>query len=258
MKIQPKISLVGAGPGDPELFTLKGIKALQSAEVVLYDALVSEELLNYAPNALKVFVGKRAGKHYQSQDQINKLMIDFAFSHGHVVRLKGGDPFIFGRGHEELQYASKFSIPCVVVPGLSSATSLATLQNIPLTKRNMTQSFWVTTATNKMGKLTRDIRFAVESNATLVILMGMGKLSEITKIFKAFGKEDMPVAVINNGSLSNEKIAVGKISNIIDLVKEEGLSTPATIIIGDVVSLHQNYQISQEKYSSESYQLQSA
>lgn len=241
MSIYSKITLVGAGPGDPELFTIKGINVLKKADVVLYDALVCPELLDYAPNALKVFVGKRAGKHYHSQQEINEMMVSYAFSHGHVVRLKGGDPFIFGRGHEELMHAEKFGIECEIVPGLSSATSLATLQQIPLTKRDVTQSFWVTTATNKAGKLTRDIRFAVESNATLVILMGMGKLKEISNIFKAFGKEDMPVAVINNGSLPNEKVAIGNINNICEIAKEKGLSTPAIIIIGEVVGLHREY-----------------
>lgn len=247
MQQEIKITLLGAGPGDPDLFTIKGIKVLKTAGVVLYDALVSKELLKYAPNAKKVFVGKRAGKHSLKQEEINDLIVQYAFSHGHVVRLKGGDPFIFGRGHEELTYASRFGIPCEVVPGISSATSLATLQSIPLTKREITQSFWVTTATNKLGKLTQDIRCAVESNATLVILMGMGKLSEITQIFRDFEKGKMPVAVVNNGSMYNEKIAVGTIDTICKIVEEKGLSTPATIIIGEVVRFHNQFTVPIEK-----------
>ena len=242
MSMNAKLSLVGAGPGDPELFTIKGIKTLSKADVVLYDALVSPELLDYAPKeALKVFVGKRAGKHHFSQDKINELIIEYAFSHGHVVRLKGGDPFIFGRGHEEKKYVERFGIPCEIIPGISSATSLATLQHIPLTKRNITQSFWVTTATNSAGKLTRDIHFALESSATLVILMGMGKLAEIVRIFENFGKKDMPIAIINNGSLESERIAVSTIKNICNVVKEKRLGTPATIIIGEVVKLHPEF-----------------
>ncbi|UZR93108.1 uroporphyrinogen-III C-methyltransferase [Chondrinema litorale] len=242
MNINAKLSLVGAGPGDPELFTVKGINTLKKADVVLYDALVSPELLDYAPEeALKVFVGKRAGKHHYSQDEINELIIQYAFSHGHVVRLKGGDPFIFGRGHEEKTFVERYGIPCDIVPGISSATSLATLQQIPLTKRHITQSFWVTTATNSAGKLTRDIHYALESSATLVILMGMGKLNEITRIFESFGKADMPIAIINNGSLESERVAVGTIKNICEVVKEKGLGTPATIIIGEVVRLHPEF-----------------
>ncbi|MEM1137354.1 MAG: uroporphyrinogen-III C-methyltransferase [Bacteroidota bacterium] len=242
MNINAKLSLVGAGPGDPELITLKAIKTIGKADVVLYDALVSTELLDYAPKkALKLFVGKRAGKHYYSQAKINELILQYAYSHGHVVRLKGGDPFIFGRGHEEKDYIETFGIPCEVIPGLSSATSLATLQQVPLTKRNITQSFWVTTATNSAGKLTRDIHYAIKSSATLVVLMGMGKLTEIIDIFTTFGKANMPIAVINNGSLKSEKVAVGTIQDIYQSVKVKNLSTPATIIIGEVVRLHPEF-----------------
>ncbi|MGZ3946313.1 MAG: uroporphyrinogen-III C-methyltransferase, partial [Mucilaginibacter sp.] len=119
---EPRITLVGAGPGDAELITLKGVKALQTADVVLYDALVNEELLDFAPpHAQKVYVGKRSGDHSFSQEAINKLMIDYALNYGHVVRLKGGDPFVFGRGYEELDHAASYSIPAQVIPGISSS-----------------------------------------------------------------------------------------------------------------------------------------
>ncbi|MEL6843744.1 MAG: SAM-dependent methyltransferase, partial [Bacteroidota bacterium] len=125
MKKEAKITLVGAGPGDPELLTIKGLKALQSADVVLYDALVNPVLLEEAPKAaLKIYVGKRAANHRYSQEEINMLLVQYAFSHGHVVRLKGGDSFVFGRGHEELSFAKAFDIEVRVVPGISSCIAV--------------------------------------------------------------------------------------------------------------------------------------
>src|SRR3546814_4383306 len=131
MNRHPKITLVGAGPGDTDLISLKGLKALAAADVVLYDALVSEELLDYAPeHALRIFVGKRASHHTFSQVEINQMMVELAQTNGHVVRLKGGDPFVFGRGGEELDYAAEHHIPTAVVPGISSALALAGLQGV--------------------------------------------------------------------------------------------------------------------------------
>jgi uroporphyrin-III C-methyltransferase len=122
---EPRITLVGAGPGDAELITLKAIKALKTANVVLYDALVNEELLSFAPEgATRVFVGKRSGDHSYSQDAVNRLMIDYALNYGHVVRLKGGDPFVFGRGYEELDFAASYSIAAEVIPGISSSIAV--------------------------------------------------------------------------------------------------------------------------------------
>src|SRR6201989_3606744 len=121
----PRITLVGAGPGDAELITLKGLKTLKQADVVLYDALVNDELLEYAPaEAVKVYVGKRSGEHSYSQEAVNKLMVDYAINYGHVVRLKGGDPFVFGRGYEELDHAASYSIPAEVIPGISSSIAI--------------------------------------------------------------------------------------------------------------------------------------
>ncbi|MFQ5446588.1 MAG: uroporphyrinogen-III C-methyltransferase, partial [Saprospiraceae bacterium] len=165
---QPRISLVGAGPGDPELITLKGLKALQCADVVLYDALANGELLGEAPpESLKIFVGKRAGRHTLRQEEINLLLVQSALKHGHVVRLKGGDPFVFGRGHEELTFAQAFDIPVTVVPGISSALAVPALQNVPLTTRGVSQSFWVLTGTTQTGQLSDDLRLAAQSSATL-------------------------------------------------------------------------------------------
>src|SRR5579864_9543936 len=155
---EPHITLVGAGPGDTDLITLKGVKALQTADVVLYDALVNEELLEFAPeHAVKVYVGKRSGDHSYSQDAVNKLMIDYALNYGHVVRLKGGDPFVFGRGFEELDYAASYSIKAEVIPGISSSIGVPGLQNIPVTHRGLSESFWVVTGTTASGKVSNDL-----------------------------------------------------------------------------------------------------
>jgi uroporphyrin-III C-methyltransferase len=231
----PKLTVVGAGPGDLELFTLKGVKALQTADVVLYDALVNPELLSYAANAELIFVGKRKGCYAFQQDQINDLIIARANSHGHVVRLKGGDPFIFGRGAEEMQIAAASGIEVAMVPGISSSLAVPAYQNIPLTKRGSSESFWVITGTTRSHKLSKDVELAAQSSATVVILMGMSKLSEITALFKHYGKEETPVVIIQNGTTSEERIGVGTIENIESVVEKEGLSNPAIIVIGEVV-----------------------
>lgn len=234
--IKPKVTLVGAGPGDPDLLTLKGVKALAEANVVLYDALANEEIMNHAPkNAIKIFVGKRIGAHEYSQDQINQLIVDNAFTYGHVVRLKGGDPFIFGRGSEEIEYAESFGIPTFVVPGISSAIAVPAYQGISLTKRGTSESFWVITGTTSDRNLSDDVALAAQSSATVVILMGMSKLAQIVALFQKECKGEIPVAIIQNGTTSQEKIGVGTINTIQDVVAENRLSSPAIIVIGEVV-----------------------
>ncbi|GAA4438466.1 uroporphyrinogen-III C-methyltransferase [Pontibacter saemangeumensis] len=236
---QPRLTLVGAGPGDADLITLKAIKALQQADVVLYDALVNPALLAHAAAATpKVFVGKRAGAHSLKQDEINKLIVDSAMAYGHVVRLKGGDPFVFGRGYEELAYADKFNIATEVVPGISSSIAVPELQQIPLTIRGVNESFWVITGTTSSGDISRDIPLAAQSSASVIILMGVNKLSRIIEVFLAAGKADTPVAVIQNGSLPDEKLVLGNVHNIVERVETKGLGAPAIIMIGEVVAYH--------------------
>lgn len=237
MRTKDKLfTLVGAGPGDPELISLKGVKALNKADVVLYDALVDKSLLEHAPYAKKIFVGKRLGYKRYHQDEINTLIVESAFNYGHVVRLKGGDPFIFGRGSEEIEYAENFGIPSVVVPGISSATSVPASLGISPTKRGIAQSYWIITGTTKTGSLSEDIALAAKSTATVGILMGMKKLPEIVKLFQENGKGETPVAIIQNGTLKNENSGVGTINSIVEVVKQKGLSNPAIIIIGEVVA----------------------
>ncbi|WP_431165952.1 uroporphyrinogen-III C-methyltransferase [Tenacibaculum halocynthiae] len=240
MKKQPKLTVVGAGPGDVELITLKAIKALKNADVVLYDALVNPELLDYInPKAELIFVGKRRGCYRYQQEQINELIVARGFSHGHVVRLKGGDPFIFGRGAEEMQYAATYGLEVAVVPGISSSLAVPAYQNIPLTKRGSSESFWVITGTTKQHKLSNDVRLAAKSNATVVVLMGMGKLSEIVSLFKEEGKSELPVAIIQNGTTPEEKIGIGTVDTIEEVVYKNNLSNPAIIVLGEVVKHRQ-------------------
>ena len=232
----PKLTVVGAGPGDEELITLKAIKAIESADVILYDALINESLLKYASeNVELIFVGKRKGCYAFQQEQINELIVNKAKEKGHVVRLKGGDPFIFGRGAEEIDYVRPFGLETYVVPGISSALAVPAYQGIPLTKRGSSESFWVVTATTKDHVLSKDVALAAKSTATVVILMGMHKLAEIVKTFYAENKKNTPVAIIQNGTRENEKVVIGTIRNIQQVVNEQQLTSPAIIIIGDVV-----------------------
>ncbi|WP_291099108.1 MULTISPECIES: uroporphyrinogen-III C-methyltransferase [unclassified Flavobacterium] len=234
--MKPRVTLVGAGPGDPDLLTIKGAKALADANVVLYDALANEEILTYASKkALKIFVGKRKGCHEYSQDQINQLIVDNALTYGNVVRLKGGDPFIFGRGSEEIEFVESFGIPTAVIPGISSSIAVPANQGISLTKRGVSESFWVITGTTSERKLSKDVALAAKSSATVVILMGMGKLEQIVALFQNESKGETPVAIIQNGTLPNEKVGVGTINTIGKVVTENGLSSPAIIVIGEVV-----------------------
>lgn len=245
---QAKVSIVGAGPGDAELITVKGLKVIQSADVILYDALANKELLDYAPrHALKVFVGKRASRHYKTQDQINLLMVQYALSYGHVVRLKGGDPFVFGRAQEEIEFLNTFDIPTEVVPGISSSVGLATLQGVPLTTRHVSEGFWVITGTTQSGQLSKDIELAAQSTATVVILMGIRKLRQIAALFQEHGRHQTPVMIIQNGSKPTEKVVLGTVNTIVDIAETEKIGTPGIIVLGDTVQFHKNWpQLSEQ------------
>ena len=248
---ESRITLLGAGPGDPDLLTLKGVKALQAADVVLYDALTNEALLAHAPvEAIRVYVGKRSGEHSYPQETINKLMIDYALNYGHVVRLKGGDPFVFGRGYEELDHAASYSIPVDVIPGISSSIGVPGLQQIPVTHRGMSESFWVITGTTTSGEVSNDIYQAAESNATVLVLMGLKKLTKIVEIFKAAGRSNLPAAVIQNGSSAEEKLVIGVVDTIESLVQQENVKAPALLIFGEVVSLHPSFKKLVKQYAS--------
>ena len=241
--LSSKITLVGAGPGDPDLLTLKGLKALQNADVVLYDALINTAILEHAPkSALKIYVGKRANNHSYTQEEINLMLVQFAFSHGHVVRLKGGDPFVFGRGHEEMMYSKAFGVPTTVIPGISSCIAVPELSEIPVTRRGLSESFWVLTGTTRSGQLSKDVVLAAQSSATAIILMGMRKIHAIAAAFSAAGKANTPVLVVQNGSRLDERKVLGTIATISDQVEEANIGAPGIIIIGEVVRLHPELQ----------------
>lgn len=249
---KPKLTVVGAGPGDVDLITLKAVKVLKKADVVLYDALVNKELLDFVnPEAELIFVGKRRGCYQFQQEQINELLVARAKSHGHVVRLKGGDPFIFGRGAEEMEFVANFGIETAMVPGISSSMAVPAYQNIPLTKRGSAESFWVITGTTKEHQLSNDVALAAKSDATVVVLMGMGKLPEIIKLFQQENKNDLPVAIIQNGTRSNEKVGFGTVDTILEVVKENELSNPAIIVLGEVVKHSAILKNVQQEYLKE-------
>ncbi|MCB9425585.1 MAG: uroporphyrinogen-III C-methyltransferase [Flavobacteriales bacterium] len=232
---KPHVTLIGAGPGDPDLLTIKGAKALAKADIILYDALVNPSLLELAPQAEKLFVGKRRGCHAYSQNEINELIVSSAYTYGHVVRLKGGDPFVFGRGSEEISYCENFGIETTVIPGITSAIAVPASQGISITQRGVSESFWVITGTTSDHQLSKDVALAAQSSATVVILMGMSKLSEIVSLYKRNRTDNLPVAIIQDGTKEEEKCGYGTIETIEEVVKEKKLANPAIIVIGDVV-----------------------
>ncbi|WP_394975287.1 uroporphyrinogen-III C-methyltransferase [uncultured Croceitalea sp.] len=246
-----KLTVVGAGPGDPELITLKGVRAIESADVILYDALVNKELLIYSKKAELIFVGKRKGCYSYHQDQINELIVLKAQQGKNVVRLKGGDSFVFGRGAEEMEYAAKFGVEVAAVSGISSSLAVPAAQHIPVTKRGSSESFWVITGTTKEHKLSKDIALAAKSSATVIILMGMSKLHEIIALFKAEGKSEAPVAVIQEGTTRREKIGIGTVYSIESIVEQKQLSNPAIIVIGEVVRHRNQLRKVQKEYQQE-------
>lgn len=234
-KTKGTLTLVGAGPGDPELITLKGIRALENAEVILYDALVNPELLKHNTTGEHFFVGKRKGAHSFKQQEINQMLVEFVNEAKHVVRLKGGDVSVFGRASEEITFAEKNGISPVIIPGISSYSGIAAAHRIPLTKRCTYESIWVTTGYTCDGKPSEDIAHAAKSSATVVILMGMSHLDEIVSIFKKHKADNYPIGIVQNGTLPNEKWVIGTLENIAEKVKENAISNPATIFVGPAV-----------------------
>lgn len=238
--IQAKITLVGAGPGDPELITLKGYKAIRDAKVIVYDALVHPDLLINSSASEFIFVGKRKGFKAMEQDEINALLVRKAFTHGNVVRLKGGDSYVFGRGWEELSFAVKNGVEVDVIPGLSSSLSVPALAGIPVTHRNLSTSFHVVTGTLSDGSFNQEINDLAKLNGTLQILMGLNQLNEIVRVYKNLGKENEAIAILYNGSLSNSSSLRGTIGSIEQIVENEAKSGPGIIVIGEVVKLENN------------------
>jgi uroporphyrin-III C-methyltransferase len=233
----PELIVLGAGPGDPELITVKGFRILQQAKVVLYDNLANKELLDITPtDCEKIYVGKQPYGAYTPQEQIHELIKHFAFTKGSVVRLKGGDPFIFGRGFEEVIFARENGIKTYFVPGITSMQASG-LEDIPLTHRAVSESVWIVTGTKKDGRLSADLKLAIQSNATVVIYMGMKKLNEIARAYVESGNGDIPAAIIQHASLHNQKSVRGMVKDLAGMAESKQLTYPAIIIIGTVTSL---------------------
>jgi uroporphyrin-III C-methyltransferase len=237
-----KVILAGAGPGDIDLITVKALKAIQIADVIFYDALINEELLEYSKgDAILIFVGKRFNKHKYSQNEINQMMVDHANRYGTVLRLKGGDPFVFGRGSEEADFIESKGIMTEIIPGISSALAVPTNQGIPITKRNISESFWVITGTTSSGEISKDISLGAKSSATLVILMGLRNFSNIIIEVLNYRHRKTPFAIIQNGTLNNENAIIDTIENYKNIIELIDLSSPGIIVIGDVVAEHPSF-----------------
>lgn len=261
-QIKGKVYLVGAGPGDPELLTVKALKILQKADVVLYDSLISDEVLSLIRRDAKlVHVGKRAKCHTISQSQINQCLVDHARLEPVVVRLKGGDPFIFGRGGEELQALAKEGISYEVIPGITAAAGCASYAGIPLTHRDYTQSVRFITGHRQSNGKALDWQSLAKDEQTLVFYMGLTSHQAISENLIKHGlKQTMPVAVIENGTLKNQRVVVGQLSQLHSLVKQHEIKSPSLIVVGEVAALsnqlawfQDNVQVS-EKERPQTYQ----
>jgi len=235
---QGRVYLVGAGPGDPGLMTVRGMELLRRGDVIVYDQLVNPVLLTEASSlAEKIFVGKRAGRHCIAQAEINDILIHYARQGQEVVRLKGGDPFVFGRGGEEAEALADVGIPFEIVPGVSSAVAVPAYAGIPLTHRKIASSFAVVTG-HEACKAQDAVDWAGLATAvdTLVILMGLGNLPVIAAKLIAHGRAPhTPVAVIQQGTTSEQETVIGTLMDIVE--KSAHIEPPALIVVGDVVSL---------------------
>lgn len=234
------VYLVGAGSGDPELLTLKALRVMQCADVVLYDSLVSQDILDMcAITAEKIFVGKRRANHAVPQEGINELLVKHAQANKTVVRLKGGDPFIFGRGGEELQEVVRHGIYFESIPGVTAASAASSRAGIPLTHRDHAQSVKFVTACKKLGAPNNDYAELLDTTQTVVFYMGLHRLDEMTQGLIEAGRAcDTPFAVISHASLPTQQVLIGTLKDIAEQQRVANLPTPALLIMGDVVRLH--------------------
>ncbi|MBR9876521.1 uroporphyrinogen-III C-methyltransferase [Vibrio sp. J1-1] len=238
--LQPgEVALVGAGPGDPELLTVKALNCLQQADVVLYDYLVSEEIMALIPSdTILVCVGKRAGHHSVPQEKTNQLLVDFAKQGYRVVRVKGGDPFVFGRGGEELEVLADAGVRFQVVPGITAAAGATAYAGIPLTHRDYAQSAIFVTGHLKEESDEMDWSTLARGNQTLVIYMGLMKSHYIqNQLIKHGRSASTPIAIIERGTQIEQKVFKGELSQLSDLSKDA--QSPSLIVVGEVVRLSQ-------------------
>ena len=231
------VSIIGAGPGDPDLISVKGLKKLQSAEVVLYDALISESFFEYFHDkSVRIFVGKRSGFHQYNQEEINQLIITYAKKGKSVVRLKGGDPFIYGRGGEETLALKAANIPFEVIPGITAINSVSVLSGIPVTHRNVSNKFLVLEGQSEISK--EEWKFYAHFKGTIVVYMASRTAHRIAKKLLQNGAElQKKIAIIENASLPNQIIQKSTINKVAKRQVKALSSGPGLLIIGDVVAL---------------------
>ncbi|MBE9539497.1 MAG: uroporphyrinogen-III C-methyltransferase [Proteobacteria bacterium] len=237
-----EVYLIGAGPGDPDLMTFKAVRLLQSADVVLYDRLVSEPIVNLARrDAERIYVGKARADHAVPQQEINQLLVDLALAGKRVVRLKGGDPFIFGRGGEEIELLAHNNIPFQVVPGITAASGAACYSGIPLTHRDYAQSVRFVTGHLKDGSVDHDWSQFQNTAETLVFYMGLAGLPIICEQLQTHGRAaDTPIAMVERGTLIEQRVLTGTLETMVGIVARENPRAPTLIIVGDVVKLHKD------------------
>lgn len=240
--VQPvgEVYIVGAGPGDPELLTFKALRLMQQADIVYYDALVSPQVLDLCRrDADKVFVGKKRSNHAVAQLGINELLVNAAKTGRRVVRLKGGDPFIFGRGGEEIESLRAHNIPYQVVPGITAANAAASYAGIPLTHRDHSQSVRFVTGFLKAGAPNNNFKSFLNTDETVVFYMGLHSLARLTDgLIEAGRSSETPIAIVSNASMPNQQVLTGTLATITELQEQNQLPTPALLIMGDVVALH--------------------
>jgi uroporphyrin-III C-methyltransferase len=236
------VYLVGAGPGDPDLITVKAIKALKKANVVVYDRLANEEILEHAEGAELIYVGKKAGEHYKTQDEIDHILIDQGQKHDIVVRLKGGDPFVFGRGGEEMLALLEQGISVEFIPGVTSAIGVPTSAGLPVTHRGIATSLTVVTGHEDPTKLNKQVKWDFKAD-TIIILMGIGLLEENIRELMKHKDPETPVCVIENGTMDDQRIITGTLKNITD----NHINTPALVIVGHVVDVFKEALIKKSK-----------
>lgn len=233
-----KVYLTGAGPGDIELMTVKALRLVQNADVIIYDRLANPEILNEAKeNTELIFVGKEKGNHRVPQDEINEIIYQCSLKYENVVRLKGGDPFVFGRGGEEALYLKERDVKFEIIPGVTSAISVPAYAGIPVTNRGITPSFRVVTGHRKSSDNIANINWSsFIEDETIVFLMGLHNIELIvTKLLEVGKKENYPCAIISNGTTKNQKVITGTLKDIVSKSKEA--QSPAIIIVGEVVNL---------------------
>jgi len=240
------VYLVGAGPGDPDLITLKAIKVLKKADVVVYDRLANEEILKYAQGAKMVYVGKKAGEHYKKQPEINQILVEESLKNDVVVRLKGGDPFVFGRGGEEMFALLEKGINVEFIPGVTSAIGVPTCAGLPVTHRGVATSLTIVTGHEDPTKTNKQVKWDFKAD-TIVILMGVGLLEENTREIMKYKDPKTPVCVIEKGTSPDQRIITGTLENI----TQNQINTPALVIVGHVVDIYKKAQQIKEENDNE-------